>query len=607
QVLLVLENADSLLERGGNARDRLVTLLSDLCSAGGGRHLKLLVTSERRLQPGTDARFRSGSEVESKVQPLRRVDAAKLLVENLPRKLTTKDLNLLPSQAKGNLLQAVQEHAFLKEVLDRAEGHPGILLALAPKILDIHRCDLGEIVDTRHRQNFRSKDYRLTRHRRGTSGSSALSTSWGAGSSGGFGRGPNSTGSVEGSPFQRYPSSGAGFLLGHGGSSYGGGRVDGMRITTPPLPTFAGAYAPEEASGAHFVSPTRCDRPCCQGQPSPPRLSPCCRRRQPQAAVDGHCVLPHLTAQDQSLWYRAMDMGVSDPGCRLVWVTAVANTAWQRGVGARGGGGGGSGGGGGGECFLGARQGQHNESVSWGCLEERLLEHLRGKLTVPARRKWYGPINTPQPRVVDDAGLDFIRGCIRLRSDRPRAQAEVPPPNARSDNNYERDTPPVAGGLAEGEGGGGGNGSDLITLKAFVKFCRWWAPLVATVSRLRGDWESTDPVRIHGFIARFEAERQLLRQRRSGTFLFRFSSSMRGALILSFTEREVSAAGNPRYLTVRNCVVRVCAEGSCTIDLGGMTQTYATLHDLVRWSSSLKTLYPDIPKEEAFYLTPLSP
>lgn len=36
-----------------------------------------------------------------------------------------------------------------------------------------------------------------------------------------------------------------------------------------------------------------------------------------------------------------------------------------------------------------------------------------------------------------------------------------------------------------------------------------------------------------------------------------------------------------------------------------MIKTYAALHDLVRMLSPLKTLYPDIPKEEAFDLAPV--
>lgn len=124
----MLENADSLLERGEDSRDRLVTLLSNLCSVGGRRHLKLLVTSERRLQPGTDARFRSGAEVEAKVERLKFPDDAKLLVENLPRKLTKRDLGLQSCVSAAGLLEAVQEHAVLKEVLRRAGGHPGTLV-----------------------------------------------------------------------------------------------------------------------------------------------------------------------------------------------------------------------------------------------------------------------------------------------------------------------------------------------------------------------------------------------------------------------------------------------------------------------------------------------
>lgn len=56
----MLEDVDSLFEAGGDARDRVLKLLSNLCSKG--EHLKLLVTSEQSLQRDTNERFRHGSE-----------------------------------------------------------------------------------------------------------------------------------------------------------------------------------------------------------------------------------------------------------------------------------------------------------------------------------------------------------------------------------------------------------------------------------------------------------------------------------------------------------------------------------------------------------------
>ncbi|CAN0222368.1 unnamed protein product, partial [Scytosiphon promiscuus] len=517
KVLLVLENVDSLFERGDDAQDRLVTLLSNLCSVGGGRHLKLLVTSEQRLQPGTDARFRSGPEVEAKVEPLRRRDAAKLLVENLPRTLTKTDLGLQTCVTRDGLLQVVQEHAVLKEILDRADGHPGTLLALAPKILDVDARTLYEMADTRHRQSFRGKDYRQRRHRRGSSGNSAICISRGH-------RRVSSGNSVtcrspSGSPMAPRPLPFVGQAFSadaacprnrshcvctprdHGGNSSGGGQgASAAGRTTPPLSAFPGASPLEENPRAHTNSPAHCERACCREQPSPPRPSPCCRhyqsqlqrrraetatvttrrRRSAPGALEGELEPPQLTPEEQRSWHQALEMGVTDAECRLVWATA----------------------------------GVSDTLASWECLQERLMEHLRGKMTVPTRRCRREP------------GFDFIRNFLRLRSDpRPQPEAHLDP--GSSNNRRNRGAPHVEGG-------------DLISLKAFQKFSRWWAPVVATVSRVRKDWESTEPVRIHGFIRRFAAERMLLRRGKPGTFLLRFSGSEAGALVVSFTERAVS-------------------------------------------------------------------
>lgn len=128
QVLLVLENADSLLERGGDARDRLVVLLNALCSMGERERLKLLVTSEQRLLLGTQERFRDGSEVEAKVLPLKPEDASKFLIDQLPRNFTKTELGLqrfVPLTSEV-IRDAVQKHPDLKDVI--MEGHPGTLV-----------------------------------------------------------------------------------------------------------------------------------------------------------------------------------------------------------------------------------------------------------------------------------------------------------------------------------------------------------------------------------------------------------------------------------------------------------------------------------------------
>lgn len=61
QVLLVLDGVDAMFEgQGGDARDALVGLLSDLCRFNGRLHL--LMTSEQSVLRGTTNRIQNGSE-----------------------------------------------------------------------------------------------------------------------------------------------------------------------------------------------------------------------------------------------------------------------------------------------------------------------------------------------------------------------------------------------------------------------------------------------------------------------------------------------------------------------------------------------------------------
>lgn len=53
---------------------------------------------------------------------------------------------------------------------------------------------------------------------------------------------------------------------------------------------------------------------------------------------------------------------------------------------------------------------------------------------------------------------------------------------------------------------------------------------------------------------------------------------------------------------VKHCLVEVRKGGRCYIEVEqGSKMPYRSLHDLVRACSSMRTLYPDVPKDEAFY------
>ncbi|CAM9707476.1 unnamed protein product, partial [Ectocarpus sp. 12 AP-2014] len=181
KVLLVLDSVDSLLERDGDAQDRLVQLLCNLCSLGDGGHLKLLATSEHKLLSGNEY-FRGGTEMVARVEPLETRHASELLMDNLPRNLELRELGLQSGALSlADVLSAVQNHPVLKEVLEIAEGHPGTLVRLAPVLLDGSLDDayrLKEMTTRRRRcrADFRDKSYRRRRYGRSNSNRTAVSS-----------------------------------------------------------------------------------------------------------------------------------------------------------------------------------------------------------------------------------------------------------------------------------------------------------------------------------------------------------------------------------------------------------------------------------------------
>ena len=82
---------------------------------------------------------------------------------------------------------------------------------------------------------------------------------------------------------------------------------------------------------------------------------------------------------------------------------------------------------------------------------------------------------------------------------------------------------------------------EVFSLQAFVRFSRWFVPVMKTMSRMRQDFAAVDPVKVHGFVSRAEAKRQL-DKKDLGNFLLRFSESdpgHPGRLVLTFLN-EVS-------------------------------------------------------------------
>lgn len=324
-----------------------------------------------------------------------------------------------------------------------------------------------------------------------------------------------------------------------GGGSGGGGRA-GMTSPVRPVPNETVREGPARAHSSS--PPARCRNPEWHGPPQPPPHSLLHQQLQEhrrvlaQEAPDDEPESPQMDLKEQRAWDLARAAGVIDRGCRLVWVTATSRMAG----GCRQDDGDGSGGG------WSSRRG---EFVSWECLQESLMEHLReGTKTT---RNWDDPIISPHGRVVDTPQLEFIRGTLR------RGQEAVTKARwgATGDDCTEVD---------------GDGRCDFISVEAFAKFSQWWAPLMATLGIIRNDWARTRPVRVHGFMSRVAAKR-LLMQRECGTFLLRFSESKMGALVISFTQPLVSVsrlARVPRCLVpLFSCAGRLacCLQGRCVL------------------------------------------
>ena len=162
----------------------------------------------------------------------------------------------------------------------------------------------------------------------------------------------------------------------------------------------------------------------------------------------------------------------------------------------------------------------------------------------------YGSMNSVAPRGMNHAELKFAEGVLRSKQDVLRRQQYRHRFNGFGGGSgsamdysgraelWDREMRVGRGSVGGGgrdERVSGGDDEDIISLEAFVRFSDWWAPLMMTLSRLRNDWVSTNPVRVEGFVGRLEAEHKLLlRERR--TFLLRFSESRPGALVVRFSE-----------------------------------------------------------------------
>ncbi|CAN0110971.1 unnamed protein product [Ectocarpus sp. 4 AP-2014] len=640
KVLLVLDNVDSLLERGGDAPDRLVNLLQDLCSMGGRGHLKLLATSEHKLLSGNEG-FRGGTEMVATVEPLKPLHASELLIDNSPRDLQPEELGLRSGGlSKAHFVDAVQNHPVLKEVLKIVGGHPGTLVRLAPVLLDgslDDACKLKQMA-TRCRADFRDKSYRQRGHRRSGSGTSAGSSSFAmiaremseAGSS--LDTSAPTSRSPCGSPAPATPSQrpamGNAFSEDAGrrrdrrrvplnrtnssidGSGGGGGGAAAAWGTRPdrPLPPMPG----EEDGGeglprAHSSSPTgSCGNPRCHGRPEQELRNRVAmmQRRQMMArkALEEQPELPQMDMEEQHAWDMAEAARV-EPGCRLVWVTATSNMADGRRR---------DNGSGGRKGWWDSKQG---EFVSWNYLREGLQGHLDMRMTVPCSSSGGGrhdalegthytylddeqEVDSEEVEVDNDEEEDQERAAGGERRTGSRRMRPLPHATRVLDKpqldfirgilrTKQRELANAGKKTVDCTEYGLDGRFDFISVEAFAKFSCWWAPLMVTLGIIRNDWARTRPFRVHGFIGRLATEKKLLREA-PGTFLMRFSERHPGKLVISRARHH--------------SLVEVTEGGQCYMEVNerGTRREYESLHDLVTQNCQLRQLYPYIPKEQVF-------
>lgn len=261
-----------------------------------------------------------------------------------------------------------------------------------------------------------------------------------------------------------------------------------------------------------------------------------------------------MNPSERLAWDTARAAGIDDRGCRLVWVRATANAAAV--AAATGWGAGGSG-----EIDGVSKP----DRVTWESLSYALSQHVCGMLTIPSsndtivddgpyawvnresrgRRASYGSMNAPPARTMNSDELGFVRGVLRSKEE----LVEIPV-NAHNGGlrgagsglgtSIANDMAAFRPFWASDDRGAGNErghdkGRDMISLRVFFYFAKWWAPLVATLAHLKKDWASNSPVRVHGFMGRLQAEREL-ESRERGTFLLRFSESKPGKLVVSFAD-----------------------------------------------------------------------
>ncbi|EWM30623.1 transcriptional repressor [Nannochloropsis gaditana] len=148
--------------------------------------------------------------------------------------------------------------------------------------------------------------------------------------------------------------------------------------------------------------------------------------------------------------------------------------------------------------------------------------------------------------------------------------------------------------------------SDMVMAKDFEAFWQWWSLVFSALEIIYREWlcEAPTPVVI-GFSGRKESE-AALKEKPSGTFLLRFSTSHLGLLAISFVAPPPSPSASvpppspgsaPVGPPIQHCLVRVTEKG-CELFMEPGRKRYDDLQALLEDIATLTLFYPDVPKQD---------
>jgi hypothetical protein len=139
------------------------------------------------------------------------------------------------------------------------------------------------------------------------------------------------------------------------------------------------------------------------------------------------------------------------------------------------------------------------------------------------------------------------------------------------------------------------NDEYLISIKCYKNFLLWWLPVVKTIETIKREFLCSTPILVHGFLTKDQTDRMLKSTVKPGTFLFRFSESKPGYLVMSML-RENSHGG----LDIWTKLV-VVDSNTGQVSMENAAEKFPSISDLISSPKypALKRIYPGIMKADA--------